>query len=345
MLFEQLEDRRLLAAMGPNQPAGDIVESGITQVAIVGASVRISGTDNSNEVVVNGPEIQVTDVSSVSTGFENLAGDRTDVGNFQIGTFPIFAKVSGDGVAGTRGFRPGYNNGAFALITVGTTVIDFTDATETNQSGVRVEFSLRNIVELVPDVVGNVTVVGTAGRAVIAATANGDPQSNNWDRFDSNDLGVGGVTQLIIDNGGTGVTNVDDLLFDKLVVTNYSTKNVRPAPAFIFADLRGGDDIYSEAGALLNIVAGGSGNDILDTSGRSFLFGGAGDDLLDGGDQRDLLFGQAGSDVLIAGAGADVLSGGADTDILVLDVDGSRDVALGSRVDIVLGGDPLDRLL
>ena len=168
LAVQPLETRRLMAAD--------------TQVSLLGNQLVIQGTDDVNQVEVSTKgrrtNVDVTDVASFSTGFENLNGDRSDVVNFTLGNDLVNATFTGN-AAGTRGFRPGYNNGAFALITSGRSFVDFNVPVE-------VQFAFRDIIELgtlIPgfeNVVGTVTLVGENGSVDIDVPETGDPQSNNW---------------------------------------------------------------------------------------------------------------------------------------------------------------------
>ena len=84
--------------------------------------------------------------------------------------------------------------------------------------------------------------------------------------------------------------------------------------------------IDDPAGVTLDLAAvhaelafGGSGDDVLQTSGTSgvLLYGGGGDDRLQGGQGDDGLYGGEGNDLLLGGAGDDVLDGGAGDDLAV----------------------------
>lgn len=146
------------------------------------------------------------------TSYEDFSEDGSDVSVFSFGIGSGRADHVGTPGAGTRGFKPGYNIGKFALITSGTSTIDFPTPSD-------VQFNLRNIVELgdlIPgfeNVVGTVTVIGTKKAVTVDATANGSGQANNWDLIDSKKLKVGKVVKIIVENNATGVTNIDDLYF------------------------------------------------------------------------------------------------------------------------------------
>jgi Ca2+-binding RTX toxin-like protein len=73
---------------------------------------------------------------------------------------------------------------------------------------------------------------------------------------------------------------------------------------------RGGNDAISLVDlALLSLIHGGDGNDV--------LTGGAGNDLIFGGRGDDTIVGAAGDDFLVGGYGADRIVGSAGNDILV----------------------------
>lgn len=336
---------------------GDIV-SDVNNFAQVTAQrwgrLQILGdnTDQSISInqVGNGVVVDQERLVSFSTGFENLANfpdtspeavpDPTtmDVTEFTIGNEDLNATFSGN-AAGTRRFRPGYNNDAFALITAGRSTIDFNIPAD-------VTFFLRDIVELgavVPgfeNVVGSATLVGENGIVTIDATDNGDPQSNNWDFFDSRDFNIGGITQIVIDNtdadgNPTGVTNIDDLTFSAVLEQSTSVSNVRRMVVFA----RDGDDFVLNNTNIRSTLFGHNGDDVLiGGSSRDTIFGGIGNDTLNGGDGYNTLFGQDGDDDLVGGNGRDVLFGGDGDDSL----DGGRgkDIFFGGRgSDVIVSND------
>lgn len=72
-----------------------------------------------------------------------------------------------------------------------------------------------------------------------------------------------------------------------------------------FVSRRVHTDAVIDAGAGDDLLAGGSGNDILLAgAGYDTLFGGSGRDLMIGGTESDLIFGDGGSDILISGTTA-----------------------------------------
>jgi len=75
--------------------------------------------------------------------------------------------------------------------------------------------------------------------------------------------------------------------------------------------LGGRDDLY-----------GGAGNDLLDGgNGRDDLYGGAGNDTLDGGNGNDDMYGGSGADTFVFGAGRDTVEGVESEDRIELDAD------------------------
>ena len=90
----------------------------------------------------------------------------------------------------------------------------------------------------------------------------------------------------------------------------------------------GGDDVVTVSAGVPVVVAGGSGDDVIDASGttagatlyghrgRDVITGGSGDDRLDGGSDDDVLTGGAGDDTLAGSTGGDRLDGGAGADVL-----------------------------
>ena len=128
------------------------------------------------------------------------------------------------------------------------------------------------------------------------------------------DLGV--VSCWAVLTGGLGTDTVD-----------YSA---RSAGLALSLDTKANDGEIGENGNLgadVEVVIGGSGNDVITGSALA--------DRLLGGDGNDVISGLAGNDVLVGGAGADVLNGGAGVDL----VDYSS--ALGGLV-VTLCDDPTE---
>jgi hypothetical protein len=103
----------------------------------------------------------------------------------------------------------------------------------------------------------------------------------------------------------------------------------------------GADELYPGPPTADNdeqFASGGAGDDRLEGEGKSndTFEGDGGDDLLSGGDGADHLEGGTGYDRIAGGAGEDTLDGGPDGDILY---------AKDGKVDIVLGGQGVDRCI
>lgn len=121
-------------------------------------------------------------------------------------------------------------------------------------------------------------------------------------------------------------------------------------PVTVFAGA-GNDRIFGGAGDdLLNggegndRIHGRDGNDTIDGgNGRNRLFGHRGNDHLIGGAQRDVAMGGSGDDVIDLGAGNDVANGGSGNDIL-LGRAGNDRLRSGSGNDSLFGGAGRDRL-
>ncbi len=111
----------------------------------------------------------------------------------------------------------------------------------------------------------------------------------------------------------------------------------------VFADLGGGNDVFTLAGILVPAtVLGGTGNDVINGGrgddnlngglgddvmngfeGNDALLGAGGNDALSGGLGNDLLRGQAQNDALDGGLGIDVLDGGSGDNVVIDDIEGS----------------------
>ena len=331
---ERLEERLALTALGlftNDTPDPVTLEDG--QVTIQGDEgrniVRVADAKRDIKVTYTGDYV-------ASSGFEDLAGDGSDVTEFAVGQSGLAANFEG-GAAGTRGFAPGYNTDAFAFITAG-------ESTVTMDRPANVSFAIRDIIELgdvIPgfeNVQGTVTLFGLDGTVSLEVTENGDPQAGNWDRITSEDLGIGLVTQIQISNADangdpTGVTNMDDFEM-RVPEIKQRFEFLRRDVDTVFADLGGGDDYYNGARCRVNqIVNGGEGNDR--------MIGGRGDDTLDGGAGNDRIQGRGGDDTITGGSGRDILLGGNGED-LILAVDGERDLIRGGRGLDRIFADPED---
>ena len=105
----------------------------------------------------------------------------------------------------------------------------------------------------------------------------------------------------------------------------------------IATDLGDGNDRYlGEEGLFLpELVAGGAGNDVIDTAdGPDGIDGGSGDDELSAGPGNDTILGVAGDDLLRGGGGDDRLDGGRGTDRMDGRTGGGTDT-----IDCTGGGD------
>lgn len=276
-----------------------------TAVSLQGGILQVVGDGAENTVSVSQQgrklNVDVVDKATFATSFEDLNGDGTDAVDFAIGDGGDNQALFSGGAAGTRQFPPGYNTGAFAFITVGQSQIDFT--TPANN----VKFFAKDVAELNPNVVGKITFVGLSGNRVDVDV----PEA--FASIDSADFIQEPVVQVIIDNGGTGVTNIDDFEFTTLNQQTF-TFNTR-AVQLVFATLGDGDDTF-----------------INNTRKVSVVDGGRGDDLLIGGRRTDVLLGGDGNDILVGGRGRDILIGGRGSDLIDAD-----------RRDLVFA-DPLDFL-
>ena len=287
------------------------------------------GTAEDNAVTLDKDKgkstVTTVDTVTVSTSFEDLRDvgvdpdnrPASDVGGngatFRVGS-ALFVDITGR--AGTRGVRPAYNNGAFALGIGEPVDMVFSQPVD-------VRFALREIVEATPDVVGQVTLVGENGSVTIDATPNGadPPQSNDWDVIDSRDYDIGRVTQvnMVTQNG---ITNIDDLSFSADVTNSYEISNKVKVS---IATLGAGDDYYKDGiNDVVDVVFGSAGDDVLFGGGKGdLLLGGVGDDIIFGETGNDLIFGGDGNDVIVGGKGRDIVDGEAGID--VIDDDG-RDI-------------------
>ena len=135
---------------------------------------------------------------------------------------------------------------------------------------------------------------------------------------------------------------------------NGQTVTFADGPSFLNIDAGGGDDrVTLGEGLPFTYVFGGDGDDVIqggpgrDTlsggAGRNTIYGGDGPDRLNGSGGRDLLFGEAGHDRLYGRGGNDNLDGGGGIDRLFA---GAGDDYLdgGSSADKLYGGPGADTL-
>ena len=167
---------------------------------------------------------------------------------------------------------------------------------------------------------GNDNIQGGAGNDVLRAGA-------GWDTLE------GGDGDDIID-GGNGT--------DMLTYAN-AAAGVTVDMSRLDAQNTGGAGIDTLAN-LENIRGSGFGDNLLGDDAVNWMYGGAGDDVIDGGGSggSDLLWGEDGNDTIFGGQGWDQLHGGAGDDVLHGDNGGDLFKA-GAGNDIVYGGFGYDR--
>ena len=150
---------------------------------------------------------------------------------------------------------------------------------------------------------GNDTLLTTGADPIIANGGAG------------NDVLEGGPGDDLLGGGpGADVLAGDDIL----VIDGQDTVDAGEGTDMVIIDDPAGMTLDLGA-AHAELAFGGSGDDVLQTSGTSgvLLYGGGGDDRLQGGQGDDGLYGGDGNDLLIGGAGDDVLDGGAGDDLAV----------------------------
>jgi Ca2+-binding RTX toxin-like protein len=122
-----------------------------------------------------------------------------------------------------------------------------------------------------------------------------------------------GKTALVV-GGSTG----NDLIvvlpwFDgsfQVLINNALVGTSRPTGRLIVYG-QAGNDIILVVGSVASWLYGGDGDDLLQGGGGSnVLLGGAGDDILNGGQGRNLLIGGTGEDRIVGNPGDDILIGG-----------------------------------
>ena len=279
MRCERLESRMLLAA----------------NVANFGGDLFINGSagDDIVEIAVVDQQVEVTqkEVVTEQTSYEDIQGPGgSDITNFFVGDGDVSAFHSG-GASITRGFPPGYADGARAFATPPGNLgqIDFTTPVD------YVLFQHRLIVEITPDGGGEIRIFGTEGTTIVTPDGSGTPQNNDWNRYDSRLDDIGQIVRIEIE--GTGLINLDQLEFSGQEVTQVDSFPVATVDT-ILATLNNGDD------TLINR-----------TDIPSALFGGRGNDTLVGGTNSDQIFGGIGNDNMWGGGGVDMLFGGRGNDL------------------------------
>ena len=120
--------------------------------------------------------------------------------------------------------------------------------------------------------------------------------------------------------------------FRSLGEAYYASQVVR-----VIRGTEGDDNLSSWRGPGNDRIYGGAGDDLLEGGeGNDTLYGGRGDDWLEGHAGDDFLHGGAGDDSLRAGEGDDTLKGGRDDD--ALDGGAGNDVLRGQHGDDALSG-------
>lgn len=121
--------------------------------------------------------------------------------------------------------------------------------------------------------------------------------------------------------------------------------------SFLGVNLNSVERFEVTTGSGADSLRGGSGGDVFSAGGNAdSVFGQGGDDNIDGGDGDDVLFGgfsdaaitNTGNDRIHGGAGSDLIRGGDGANELYGD-DGD-DTIYGSLLDVIDGGDGIDRL-
>ncbi|TXN81506.1 cadherin-like domain-containing protein [Methylobacterium sp. WL8] len=159
--------------------------------------------------------------------------------------------------------------------------------------------------DVLSDGTGSDTVLGGGGDDVLIVATDADA-----DRFD----------------GGSGEDTLDLTATTSGVVVD------------LMAGTAVGRDIGTDAVASVEVVLGGSGDDVLSgSSGGDTLLGGMGQDRISGGAGDDRLDGGSGADTLLDGTGSDVVLGGAGDDVITASSDGEADSFDGGE-----GQDTLD---
>lgn len=160
----------------------------------------------------------------------------------------------------------------------------------------------------------------------------------------------GGVWTVRGDDGtGSGANQLDDSITIQPSADDSSmleltingqvvgTQNAADVRAIRIFGGRGDDNISLAglSGGFRTFLCGGAGNDVITGSeGDDIIWGGRGDDTLSGGGGNDRIFGGAGNDTITGGAGNDWLYGGRGGDTL----DG------GADDDALVGGGGIDSL-
>lgn len=183
---------------------------------------------------------------------------------------------------------------------------------------------------------GNDTFFMSTGSEEVDAGNNDDSISGAATDLDGDTIdGGSGIDDLVVTSAGVfdfTMTNVELVL----LVNGSNTVTITST------SYSGGNDLTSH-------IEGGSGADVISidphdlgfigytfesflietNGGVDIVLGGSGDDIIDGGSDGDALSGGAGDDILIGGSGGDILTGGSGDDLYV-------DVEAGDFVNEVL---------
>jgi hypothetical protein len=284
--YESLEQRRVLASIFFDAPAGDLYISGGdgndtgSIVNVGGGQVRASVTGVADQTFAANQISQVFFIAG--------AGDDT----FTNGTNIVSAMFGGDGNDNfTGGSSADTLNGGRGNDTL-------------NGGG------------------GNDTIIGFFGNDTLNGGDGDDSIFGSADvntiRGDAgNDILFGG-DQVDTIFGGDGIDSIFGLGGNDILSAGDGgvAFSVGVSQADLVLGLDGDDTISGGTG--LNVMWGGNGNDVFigGNSAENRMHGQAGNDELTGGDQADFLAAYEGEDVINAGGGNDFIIAGFDDDVV-----------------------------
>jgi Ca2+-binding RTX toxin-like protein len=304
-------DKPLPCASGPG--AADSIQGG-------SAADTLAGMDGGDDIVGGAGSDKITGGNGDDSILPGSGDDTVDGGSNN----DLVSYTDRSGEPMTVDLRDGKTSGA-----TGTTEKDALTSIETGVGGPDNDTMYSSpSANVIDGGYGDDTLNGSSVTDVLIGSAGGDTLLGN-DGADmmygsyGNDRMVGGEGGDIYEGGDGGGDIADfsaetspirvtlDGKADDGKAGQAQLDNVAASTDIVWGTAK--DDALA-AGTTPAELRGNGGDDVLD--GPGFLFGGAGDDLLRGSDQRDTLRGEAGKDELYGGAEQDDLDGGSEDDYL-----------------------------
>lgn len=168
-------------------------------------------------------------------------------------------------------------------------------------------------------------------------TLQGQAGADYMDGGEGSDIYIVDNVSDMVDDSGTGATDVDEVYFTYIEDFNEYTMPIA-IEKLRYNSFAG--DFVAYGNELDNVIQSGAGDDVLSGfGGNDELRGGSGDDVLYGDDGSDLLIGQGGADVFVGGSDADVFRIGYWDSGVGIDADTIDDFEQGADVIDISGWD------